>query len=103
MSEMPSPAPAPQPDWARRTTDFIIEKVDGVATYTATPARVASRAVVYGLVIVVLAPTLLILSVVLGFRLLNVYIPGDIYYIYLGMGLVFFVVGTILMRSAARV
>jgi len=96
-----APLPAQEPDWAQRTTDFIVDKVDEVAAKTATPARTASRGLVYGLVIAVLAPILLVLIAVVSIRILANYIPGDIYYVYLGIGLVLAVVGVILMRKAA--
>lgn len=100
MSDLPSASS--EPDWAQRTTEFIVGKVDDVAAKTADPARVASRAVVYGLVIAVLGPTLLILFLALTVRLLSAYVPGDVYYVYLGIGAVFAALGIFLMRKAAR-
>ncbi|MDH4168012.1 MAG: hypothetical protein OEW42_00340 [Acidimicrobiia bacterium] len=97
-----SPVPAPEPDWAQRTTEFIVDKVDSVAAKTATPARMASRGVVYGLVIAVLVPILLVLLVTLTVRILDVYVPGNVYWVYLALGLAFAGVGVALMAKAAR-
>ncbi|MDH3705726.1 MAG: hypothetical protein OES57_06635 [Acidimicrobiia bacterium] len=96
-----APLPAQEPDWAQRTTEFIVDKVDDVAAKTATPARVASRGLVYGLVIAVLAPMLLTLAIVLLIRFMSNYIPGDIFWVYLILGAVFALVGLGLMSKAA--
>ncbi len=95
-----TPPPAAGDDWANRTTDFIVEKVDEVAGYTATPARVASRGLVYGIVLAALIPTLIVLSLIFLVRFLNVYIPGDVYYVYLGLGTLFTIPGVVLMHRA---
>ncbi|MGI9603034.1 MAG: hypothetical protein ACR2QE_14200 [Acidimicrobiales bacterium] len=97
-----APLPAQEPDWAQRTTEFIVDKVDEVAAKTANPARIASRGLVYGVVIAVLAPMLIVLAIVLVVRLAAVYIPGDLAYVYLTMGFILAVVGIILMSKAAR-
>ncbi len=62
-------------DW----TDEVAERIDSyvgiVRDKTTVPATTAARAVVYGLVVAVLALALLLLLLIAGIRLLDAYLP----------------------------
>jgi hypothetical protein len=62
-------------DW----TDDVAERIDSyvgmVRDKTTVPATTIARGLVYGLVVAVLAAALLILLLIAGIRLLDVYLP----------------------------
>jgi hypothetical protein len=69
-----SPAPA-SPDWPAEVTARIESLVGTVRDKTTVPATTAARAIVYGLVAGVLGAGALVLLIVGGVRLLDVYLP----------------------------
>jgi len=62
-------------DWTYQVTDRIESVVGSVRSKTTAPATLIARVVVYGLVVGVLAAALLLLLVIAGVRLLDVYLP----------------------------
>ena len=73
---MTSPSPAsPGTDWPADVAARIESVVGTVRSKTTVPAATAARAVVYGLVLGVLASTMGILLVIALVRLLDVYLP----------------------------
>lgn len=98
--------PGLPPDWPQQATVRVVDLVDNVRSKTAGPAIRISRAIVYGLVAVILVLLALPLFLIGITRLLNYAIPGDIYWVYFGVGAVFSVGGLLLWsrrpRGAAR-
>lgn len=73
---MTSPSPAsPGTDWPADVAARIESVVGTVRSKTTVPAATAARAVVYGLVLGVLASAMGILLVIALVRLLDVYLP----------------------------
>ncbi len=98
--------PGLPPDWPQQATAKVVTVVDTVRSKTAGPAIRISRAIVYGLV----AATLLIVAMpllLIGLtRLLNYFVPGDVWRVYLIIGASFSAIGLLLWsrrpRGAAR-
>ena len=107
-TETPAPGGIPglPDDWPQQATDRVVGLVDNVRSKTAGPAIRISRAIVYGLVALVLMIIALPIFLIGITRLLDYAIPGDIYWVYLGIGGVFTLLGLFLWsrrpRGAAR-
>ncbi len=86
-------------DWPVRAADTIERVVDQVRSKTTGPAIIASRWIVYGLVAAFLGGAALLLLLIGLIRGLNVAIPGDVWIIYLILGVAFTVVGALLWRK----
>lgn len=75
---MAEPAPSRTDEWVVATTDRIIEVVDKVKVNGTENAVRAARAVVFGLVAAVFGFGALIISVIIGVRVADAYLPiGD--------------------------
>lgn len=89
-------------DWPRQATNRIVDLIDKVRLKTSGPAIGIARTVVYGLVVAMLAPVLLILALITLIRGLDEAIPGQVGPIYLVMGAVFTLVGLFLWSRRPR-
>lgn len=102
----PGGIPGLPEDWPRQATDRIVTVIDGVRAKTTGPAITISRAIVYGLVALVLALVALPLLLIGLTRFLDWAVPGDIAYVYLIIGGVFSLAGLALWsrrpKGAAR-
>ena len=98
--------PGLPPDWPQQATAKVVDVVDNVRSKTAGPAIRISRAIVYGLVAMVLLLIALPLFLIGLTRLLDYAIPGDIWRVYFIVGGVFVILGLLLWsrrpRGAAR-
>ncbi|MDY7100449.1 MAG: hypothetical protein S0880_04615 [Actinomycetota bacterium] len=83
-------------DWPSEVTDRIVGVIGTVRSKTTGPAITISRAIVYGLLAAVLAIAALILLVILLVRIVDVYLPGDVWAAHLLLGAVFLVIGLFL-------
>ena len=107
-TETPAPGGIPglPDDWPQQATERVVGLVDNVRSKTAGPAIRISRAIVYGLVALVLMIIALPIFLIGITRLLDYAIPGDIYWVYLGIGGIFTAAGLYLWsrrpRGAAR-
>ncbi|MCU1455398.1 MAG: hypothetical protein JWN46_3544 [Acidimicrobiales bacterium] len=72
--------------WPSQVADAIVDVVGKVRDRTTGPAITAARAVVYGLVAAVLGGIGLVLLCILTVRILANYIPGDVWTVYIGLG-----------------
>ncbi|MPY95436.1 MAG: hypothetical protein GEV08_20980 [Acidimicrobiia bacterium] len=88
-------------DWPVRATDTIERLVDQARSKTTGPAIVASRWIVYGVVAAFLGLAALVLLIITAVRGLDVAIPGDVWIVYLVLGLVFALGGALLWRKRA--
>jgi len=88
-------------DWPVKAADTIERVVDQVRSKTTGPAIVASRWIVYGVVLAFLALAALVLLIVAVVRFLDIWIPGDVWIPYLILGLVFAIGGALLWRKRA--
>lgn len=93
-------------DWPEQATTKVVETVDRVRSMSVGPAIRISRGVVYGLLALVLVVIALPIFLIGVTRLLDYAIPGNIYWIYLGIGTAFTAIGLFLWsrrpRDAAR-
>lgn len=105
-SPQPNPSGSPRsggvipPDWPSQAADKIVETVDQVRAKTTRPALVAARAVVFGLAAGVIGVVALVLLLIMVIRMLDNWIPGDIWPIYTGFAVIFTLGGLYFLRKA---
>jgi hypothetical protein len=100
MSE-PRSSDAPSPtgsmdiggDWPTQAADTIVRFVDQIRGKTTGKAISATRWIVYGLMAGFLGLVALVMVLILAVRIPSNYIPGDVYWIELGWGLILTVAG----------
>ena len=88
-------------EWPKQAADTVVDTIAKVRDKTTKPALVASRALVYGIVIAVVGSVAAVLGLLLVIRLLS-YLPGDIWTVYAGLFAVFTLLGIVLLRKANR-
>lgn len=93
----------PTPDWPQQATETIVNLVDNVKGKTTEPATKVVRAIVYGIVIVLLGVPAVIMAMVGVVHLLN-QVSTDVldlgvWLVYLVLGVIFSIVGWILWRK----
>jgi hypothetical protein len=81
-------------DWTTEAVDRIEEVVATVRDKTVVPAQNITKAVVYGLLVTFFVGTALTFLAIGGFRALDVYLPGKVYWAYLVLGGIFVIGGT---------
>jgi hypothetical protein len=92
--------PTPVDDgWADQAADTVVKVVDAVREKTTGPVLTVARAVVYGLIGVFAAIVALIVLVIALTRLIDVYLPGEVWSSYLLLGSVFTVGGLLVWRK----
>jgi hypothetical protein len=93
-----SPRPT-DPDWADQAADTVVRVVDSVRQKTTGPVLTGARAVVYGIIGLFGGLVALILLIIALVRLIDVYLPGDVWSAYLLLGVLFSVVGLFVWRK----
>ena len=86
--------------WPTQVTDALVDVVGKVHDKTTKPALTAARAVVFGLAAAILGVAALVLFCVFAIRIVDNYLPGKIWIIYLALGFVFCLGGGILWSKA---
>ena len=94
-----STTPGPGEDWADQAADTVVRVVDAVREKTTGPVLTAARAIVYGIIGAFAAVVALVVLVIALIRLLDVYLPGEVWSAYLVLGLVFSVGGLLAWRK----
>lgn len=109
MAEPTRPSPASSSDkrlipaeWSVTAADTVVETIAKVRDKTTRPALVAARFLVYGIVVAVLAVTILVLLIVVGLRMFNNWVPGQLWIAYAGLAVIFIAAGLICLRRANR-
>jgi len=97
------------PDWPQQATETIVNFVDNVKHKTTEPATKAVRAIVYGIVIVLLGVPALIMLLVGTVHILNKAfialfdnafdVEVDVWLTYLVLGVIFTIAGWFLWRK----
>lgn len=82
-------------DWPRQATEQVVKVVDQVRDKTTGPVLDASRWLVYGLVALMAAGIFAVVSLIGVIRLLDVLLPRGVWLVYLVLGAVFTIAGTI--------
>jgi hypothetical protein len=83
-------------DWTTDATDAIDNAVALVRDRTVEPAKAFTKAVVYGLLAGLLVIPAAVMLVIAIFRVLVVYLPGEVWTVWVGLGGIFLVVGAFL-------
>jgi hypothetical protein len=86
-------------EWPKQAADVVVDTIAKVRDKTTKPALVASRALVYGIVIAVVGSVAAVLALIILVRLLS-YLPGEVWTVYAALFVVFSVVGVWLLRKA---
>lgn len=81
------------PDWPQQATETIVGFVDSVKHKTTRPATMATRGLVYGIVILALGIPALVMLLVGLVHLLDYAIPNDVWIVYAGLGVIFTLAG----------
>lgn len=90
------------PDWPQQATETIVGLVDNVKHKTTQPATKAVRAIVYGIVIVILgvpAVIMLLIGIVHLLSQISSAIGLGVWLVYLLLGLIFTIAGWVLWRK----
>ncbi len=90
--------PSPEGDWADQAADTVVRVVDTVREKTTGQVLTAARAIVYGIIGVFAGLVALIVLVIALIRMLDVYLPGDVWSAYLLLGVVFSMGGLLVWR-----
>jgi len=84
------------PDWSVQATDAFVSFIDSVKTKTTGPALTIVHALVHAFIIITVAIAVLTLLVIGSLRLVNAYLPGDVWAAHLLLGTLFSIIGFIL-------
>lgn len=87
------------PDWPAQATTTIVGLVDNVKYKTTRPATMATRGLVYGIVILALGVPAVIMFLVGLVHLLDQAIPNDVWIVYAILGSIFTLAGMVLWRK----
>ena len=87
-------------DWAVQTADSIERLIEGVRSNTSDRLVSVARLVVFGLLAAILGTVGLVLFVIFGVRILDSYIPGGVWVVYLILGVIFAGLGLYLWSRA---
>ena len=98
----PGASPPPADPWPETVADTIANSVTSVRAIVLRPAARVARRVVYGFVLIVLALLVLVLGLVGLVRLLDTYIPQEVWLTYAVLGGVFTLVGLALWKRRPR-
>ena len=99
------PRPArTEPDLADQAADAVINLVDTVRSKTTGPVLTVARAVVYGLIGLFAGLVAAVLLAIALVRLIDVYLPGEVWSAHLLVGAVFTLAGFLVWtkRNAAE-
>jgi hypothetical protein len=87
------------PDWPRQATAHIVDLVDTVKYKTTRPATMATRGLVYGIVMLAIGLPAVVMLLVGLVHFLDHAIPQEVWLVYLILGAVFTVAGLVLWRK----
>lgn len=85
-------------DWTQQVTDLIVDTVDKVRAKTTGPILEVARGTVLAIVAFVLVIPVVALGMIFLIRLLDWAIPGDVWIVYSGLGIIFVLVGVVLWK-----
>lgn len=80
-------------DWAEQLLDLVDRGIDAVRSRTTDPLLRIVRAVVFGLMAFGVVVVALLVTVIAGVRLLDAYLPGDVWSAHLVLGGIFVAAG----------
>lgn len=86
-------------DWTTEAADTVERVVSTVRDRAVVPVQKATRAVVFGLLAAFLGVPALVFLVIGGFRLVDNYLPGEVWSAWLLFGGIFVVLGAFLWHK----
>jgi len=89
-------------DWPHRVADRIVGIVGRIRAATDRPTANLARRLVYGLIMIVLAVLMLVLGVIGLVRLIDSYLPGEVWATYVLLGAFFCGIGLLLWAKRPR-
>ncbi len=98
MAEPRTPTPLDD-SWADQAADTVVKVVDAVREKTTGPVLTAARAIVYGIIGVFAGLVALILVTIALVRIVDVYLPGEVWSAYLLIGTLFTIGGLLVWRK----
>jgi hypothetical protein len=90
------PVPGPEPAWPDQATDLVETVVTTVRDRAVVPVQRATGAVVFGVLAACFVIPALIFGSIALFRLVDVYLPGEVWATWLLFGGIFLVAGLFL-------
>lgn len=87
-------------DWTVQAADTIERVVGGLRDKTAVPLTTLARTLVFGLLAAIMGVTTLVFVAVGVVRVVDVYLPEDVWATYLLVGGIFTVAGALTLRKA---
>ena len=87
-------------DWAVQTADSIERLIDAVRSNTSDRLVSVARLVVFGLLAAILGTVALVLFCIFLVRIMDSYIPGGVWVVYLVLGGLFTLAGLLLWQQA---
>jgi len=90
------PVPRPDDDWPTQAADQVEKIVQTVHDRAIKPIETVARAIVYGLIVLAAAIVALTVLAIALVRLVNSYLPGDVWGAHLLVGGLFVVGGLVL-------
>jgi hypothetical protein len=89
-------------DWPGQAADFVERTVGTVRDKATVPAIKIARGLVYGTVAAFCAVAIAVLVAIVLVRILNAYLPWNVWFAHLVVGIVFVVLGAICWRLRTR-
>jgi hypothetical protein len=86
-------------DWSEQAADTVVKVVDAVREKTTGPVLTVARAIVYGLIGVFAVIVALIVLTIALVRLVDVYLPGEVWSAHLLIGAIFIAGGWLAWRK----
>jgi vacuolar-type H+-ATPase subunit I/STV1 len=90
------------PDWPVQAADTVESVVGTIRDRTTVPLTTVARALVFGLIALVMGIVVAVLLAVGLVRLIDVYLPGRVWSAHLAVGTVFTVFGLFLWTKRSR-
>lgn len=95
-----APAPSDGSDWTVQAADTVERVVGTIRDKTAVPLTTVARALVYGLVAAVVGGAALVLVAIALVRVIDAYVPQEVWSAHLIVGGIFSLAGAVLLRKA---
>lgn len=89
-------------EWSAQAADTVVETIAKVRDKTTRPAQIAARGLVYGIVVAVVGSVAAVFLMVILVRLLAYWVPGNIWWVYAGISVVFTGLGLFCLKKANR-
>jgi len=100
MADVDSTPARTSDDWAVQTADSIERLVETVRSNTADRLVSVARLIVFGLLAAILGVVALVFFINFVVRIMDSYIPGGVWVVYLALGGLFTLAGLLLWRQA---